>query len=56
MVWFGLPSLVAAIFMAVALGSGQMLWIEQARSLIVISAVGVLIWLALTSCTNEYTS
>jgi hypothetical protein len=52
MTWFGLPSLVAAIFMAVALGTGQMLWVGGAVAG-VISAVGTLIWLSLSTCTNK---
>ena len=52
MLWFGLPSLVAAIFMGAVFATGQMLWIAGAISG-VIAAVGVLIWLALSTCTNR---
>ena len=52
MVWFGLPSLVAALFMATVFATGSMWWISGAIAS-VIAAVGVLIWLALTTCTND---
>lgn len=52
MVWFGLPSLVAALFMAAVFATGSIWWISGAISA-VIAAVGTLIWLAMSSCTNQ---
>jgi hypothetical protein len=52
MLWFGLPSLVAAIFVAVVFATGSMLWIGGAIAG-VIGAISVLIWLAMSSCTNR---
>jgi len=52
MLWFGLPSLVAAIFVALAFATGSMWWISGAIAG-VIAAISVLIWLAMSSCTNR---
>lgn len=52
MIWFGLPSLVAALFMATVFATGSIWWISGAIAA-VIGAVGMLIWLAMSSCTNE---
>jgi hypothetical protein len=50
MLWFGLPSLIAAVFVALVFATGAMWWIAGAIAG-VIGAIGVLIWLALSSCT-----
>lgn len=52
MFWFGLPSLVAAIFVALVFATGSMWWIGGAIAG-VIAAISVLIWLAMSSCTNR---
>jgi hypothetical protein len=52
MVWFGLPSLVAAIFVAIVFATGSMWWISGAIAG-VIGAISTLIWLAMSSCTNS---
>lgn len=52
MLWFGLPSLVAALFMGAVFATGSMWWISGAIAG-VIGAIGMLIWLSLTTCTNE---
>ena len=52
MLWFGLPSLVAALFMAAVFATNTIWYIGGAIAG-VIGAVGVLIWLAMTSCTNS---
>jgi hypothetical protein len=52
MLWFGLPSLVAAIFVGVVFATGSMWWIAGAIAG-VIGAISVLIWLAMSSCTNR---
>jgi hypothetical protein len=52
MLWFGLPSLVAAVFVAIVFATGSMWWIGGAVAA-VIAAVGMLIWLAMSSCTNR---
>ena len=52
MLWFGLPSLVAAVFVALVFATDSMWWIAGAIAG-VIGAVGVLIWLAMSSCTNK---
>ena len=51
MIWFGLPSLVAAGFMAAVFATDSMWWISGAIAA-VIGAVGMLIWLAMTTDTN----
>jgi hypothetical protein len=52
MLWFGLPSLVAAVFVALVFATGSMWWIGGAIAA-VIGAISVLIWLAMSSCTNR---
>ena len=52
MLWFGLPSLVAALFVALVFATGSMWWIGGAIAG-VIAAISVLIWLAMSSCTNQ---
>lgn len=52
MFWFGLPSLVAAVFVGLVFATGSMWWISGAIAG-VIGAISVLIWLALSSCTNR---
>lgn len=52
MIWFGLPSLVAAIFVGIVFATGSMWWIGGAIAG-VIGAIAVLIWLAMSSCTNR---
>jgi membrane protein implicated in regulation of membrane protease activity len=51
MLWFGLPSLVAAIFVGFVFATGSIWWIGGAISA-VIAAISVLIWLAMTSSTE----
>jgi hypothetical protein len=48
MLWFGLPSLVAALFVAAVFATGSIWWIGGAI-VGVIGAISVLIWLAMTS-------
>ena len=52
MLWFGLLSLVAAVFVGLVFATGSMWWIGGAIAG-VIAAISVLIWLALSSCTNR---
>ena len=52
MLWFGLPSLVAAVFVALVFATGSVWWIGGAI-FGVIAAISVLIWLAMSSCTNR---
>jgi len=52
MLWFGLPSLVAAVFVGLVFATGSMWWIGGAIAG-VIGAISVLIWLAMSSCTNR---
>jgi len=52
MLWFGLPSLVAAIFIGLVFATGAMWWIGGAI-VAVIAAISVLIWLSMSSCTNR---
>ena len=52
MFWFGLPSLVAAIFVGLVFATGSMWWISGAIAG-VIGAISVLVWLAMSSCTNR---
>ena len=52
MLWFGLPSLVAAVFMGAVFATGSMWWIGGAIAG-VIGAISTLIWLAMSSCTNR---
>ena len=48
MLWFGLPSLAAALFVAAVFATGSMWWIGGAV-VGVIAAISTLIWLAMTS-------
>jgi hypothetical protein len=52
MLWFGLPSLVAAIFVGAVFATGSPWWIGGAI-VNVIGAISVLIWLAMSSDTNH---
>ena len=52
MIWFGLASLITALFMAAVFATNTIWYIGGAIAG-VIGAVGVLIWLAMTSCTNS---
>src|SRR5262249_23740680 len=52
MLWFGLPSLVAAVSVALVFATGCVWWIGGAISG-VIAAISVLIWLAMSSDTNR---
>ena len=52
MLWFGLPSLIAAVFVGLVFATGSMWWIGGAIGA-VIGAISVLIWLAMSSCTNQ---
>ena len=52
MLWLGIPSLFAAAFVAVVFATGSMWWIGGALSA-VIGLISVVIWLAMSSCTNE---
>ena len=52
MLWFGLPSLVAAVFVALVFATGSMWWMSGAIAG-VLGAISVLVWLAMSSCTNR---
>jgi hypothetical protein len=52
MLWFGLPSLVAAVFVGLVFATGSMWWIGGAIAG-VLGAITVLVWLAMSSCTNR---
>jgi hypothetical protein len=52
MLWFGVPSLVSAIFIALVFATDSMWWIAGAIAG-VIGAISTLIWLAMSSCTNR---
>ena len=51
MIWFGLPSLVAALFVAAVFATDQM-WFIGGAIASVIASISVLIWLAMSSDTN----
>jgi len=51
MVWFGLPALVAALFVGATFGTGQAWWLGLAIAAIVFD-IFILVWLAMTSDTN----
>jgi hypothetical protein len=51
MIWFGLPALVALVFVGAALGTGAAWWIGLAIGAMVCD-IFVLIWLSMTSDTN----
>ena len=52
MLWLGLPSLVAAAFVGVVFATGSMWWIGGALAS-VIGLISVVIWLAMSTCTNQ---
>ena len=52
MFWLGLPSLVAAIFVGAVFATGSIWWIGGALTG-VISLITVVIWLSMSTCTNE---
>jgi hypothetical protein len=51
MIWFGIPALIASIFVGTAIGSGDAWWIGLAIAAIVVD-IFVLVWLAMSSDTN----
>ena len=51
MLWFGLPVVVMAIFMGIALGGGG-LWAIGGVLAALIADIGILIWLCISSDTN----
>jgi hypothetical protein len=52
MLWLGVPSLVAAIFVGAAFATSTIWWIGGALTA-VIGLISVVIWLAMSTCTNE---
>jgi hypothetical protein len=52
MLWLGLPSLVAVVFVGAAFATGSMWWISGALAG-VIGLITVVIWLSMSSCTNR---
>lgn len=50
--YFGLPALVAAIFVGLTFGTGQLWYLGIAMGAVV-ADIGVMIWLSLTSDTNR---
>ena len=51
LLWFGLPVLIAAVFVGVVFGTGQQWYLGVAGAAIVFD-IGVLVWLAMSSDTN----
>ncbi len=51
MIWFGLPALVAAIFVGAVFGTGQE-WFIGAAIVAIVVDIFILVWLAMTSDTN----
>jgi hypothetical protein len=51
MLWFGLPMLIAAAFTGACFALGAM-WPMAGAILFLIAAIGSLIWLSMSSCTN----
>ena len=51
MIWFGLPALVAALFVGATFGTGQA-WILGLAILAIVCDIFILVWLAMTSDTN----
>ena len=51
MIWFGIPALVASIFVGAAIGSGHAWIIGLAIGAIIVD-IFILVWLAMTSDTN----
>jgi hypothetical protein len=52
LVWFGGPCLVASLFVAAAIGSGQA-WLYGAALTMLLFAIMSLAWLAISSDTNS---
>jgi hypothetical protein len=52
MLWMGLPTLATALFVS-AIFATDTIWYIGGAIAGVITTVGVLIWLAMTSCTNS---
>ena len=52
MLWLGLPSLVAAVFVGAVFATGSIWWIGGALTG-VIGLISVVVWLAISTCTNE---
>jgi hypothetical protein len=51
MIWFGIPALIAAVFVGATFGTGQTFWLGLAIATIV-SDIFILVWLAMSSDTN----
>ncbi len=51
MTWFGLPALVASVFVGLVFATGQEWYLGLAISAIV-ADIGVMVWLAMSSDTN----
>jgi hypothetical protein len=51
MIWFGIPALVAAVFVGITFGTGDAWWLGLAITAIVVDIL-VLVWLAMSSDTN----
>jgi len=52
MLWLGIPSLVAALFVGAVFATGSIWWIGGALTG-VIGLISVVIWLAMSTCTNQ---
>jgi hypothetical protein len=52
LLWFGLPILIAAIFVGFVFGTGQQWYLGLAVASIV-ADIGILVWLSLSSDTNR---
>jgi len=51
MIWFGVPALVASLFVGVTFATGDAWWLGLAITAIVLDIM-VLVWLAMSSDTN----
>jgi len=51
MVWFGIPALIASLFVGLTFGTGDAWWMGLAITAIVVD-IFVLVWLAMSSDTN----
>jgi len=51
MIWFGIPALIAAMFVGATFGTGQTFWLGLAIATIVCD-IFILVWLAMSSDTN----
>ncbi len=51
MIWFGLPVLVAALFVGATFGTGQA-WLLGLAITAIVCDIFILVWLAMTSDTN----